>query len=138
MEDRYIEAWRHDLDLAGQLPTWASNLKRNSSLLCSRKKSKSTNDIPIESSKGVKNYIDLLKTCPLITSPQIMRRGRRKYGVCERNESDRDLVKKCVKYYSRLFLVEHLCGASDNRLSDGSGAFESSPPDIVPERLQQT
>ena len=82
-----------------------------------RKRSKSANDITsLQSSEDVRKYIEMLNKCPLISSPQIMRHVRRKDGVCERDENDRVLVRKCMKYFMRLSIIDdQLCGLIDTK-----------------------
>ena len=55
----------------------------------------------------VKRYVDMINKCPLVSSPQVMRKQRRKEGVCERDEQDRRLVRKCIKYYAQMVQQNH-------------------------------
>ena len=71
------------------------------------KRSKSNDSLHCTEKEQVEIYVDMIKKCPLISSPQSMRHNAgRKIGRCEKTETDRTLVSQSMKYYLRSAYID--------------------------------
>ena len=64
-------------------------------------KSKSYQSIDTNPPESIDEYMDVVKNCPLISTPPSVRRSGRKIAVCEKAETDRKLVYQSLKYYQQ-------------------------------------